>query len=612
MTTQEFEAQLQGQVVELVRTHLGTLQQQIIQIQAQVQNAFNQFLEQSEAQLESLNQDHTLAELVREAVAQVYAAGVASVPPPPPPAPPAPLQSSSDLAIVKASILDIQSHQTQADVLTALVNHTANFAPRVALFIVKAGNVVGWTGRGFEGTVDNNSIRGLSVSLQADTLLRTVLSKQSTFAGYPADQADNLLLIKRLGELSPERISGIPLLVRGKAAAVLYVDSGVQAGDAINLETLEILVNIAGMTVEMLSLRGRSAVSGAAAPAPAPPEAVHPAPAPKIEPPPAPEPPPMRAPEPEPPVEEAAPEPAAPPPVEPEPEPTPEPEPVPAPPAAPSWAEPVPAPPAAPSWAEPVPAPPAAPSWAEPVPAPPAAPSWAEPVPAPPAAPSWAEPVPAPPAAPSWAEPPASAPSWAEPAPPPPAFTPPAPVAFQPPAFTPPQPPAFTPSAPVAYEAPAFPPQPAPASFQPTNFAPPPPPVAVEPPSFAPPPPPPPPPPPVQSTPVAGRTGRLSAPMPDVSEEEQKLHSDARRFARLLVSEIKLYNESKVIEGRKNNDLYDRLKEDIDRSRQMYDKRVNPVVATRFDYFHDELVNILGGGDPEKLGRDCPGPQLGG
>ncbi|HND20992.1 MAG TPA: hypothetical protein PLB18_16585, partial [Acidobacteriota bacterium] len=139
-----------------------------------------------------------------------------------------------------------------------------------------------------------------------------------------------------------------------------------------------------------------------------------------------------------------------------------------------------------------------------------------------------------------------------------------------------------------------------------------PPPVAVEPPSFAPPPPPPPPPPPVQSTPVAGRTGRLSAPMPDVSEEEQKLHSDARRFARLLVSEIKLYNESKVIEGRKNNDLYDRLKEDIDRSRQMYDKRVNPVVATRFDYFHDELVNILGGGDPEKLGRDCPGPQLGG
>jgi hypothetical protein len=55
-------------------------------------------------------------------------------------------------------------------------------------------------------------------------------------------------------------------------------------------------------------------------------------------------------------------------------------------------------------------------------------------------------------------------------------------------------------------------------------------------------------------------------------DEEEKLHNDARRFARLLVSEIKLYNEQKVADGRRNSDLYDRLKEDIDRSRQMYEK----------------------------------------
>lgn len=107
-----------------------------------------------------------------------------------------------------------------------------------------------------------------------------------------------------------------------------------------------------------------------------------------------------------------------------------------------------------------------------------------------------------------------------------------------------------------------------------------------------------------------GQTGRLSAMLGDITEEEQKLHNDARRFARLLVSEIKLYNEPKVIEGRKNHDLYDRLREDIDRSRQMYDKRVSPMVAARFDYFHDELVNTLGEGDPKKLGRDCPGPSV--
>lgn len=93
----------------------------------------------------------------------------------------------------------------------------------------------------------------------------------------------------------------------------------------------------------------------------------------------------------------------------------------------------------------------------------------------------------------------------------------------------------------------------------------------------------------------------------EVGEDERRLHNDARRFARLLVSEIKLYNEPKVKEGRSRSDIYDRLREDIDRSRQMYDKRVAPPVAARHDYFHQELVNTLAEGDPAKLGASYPG-----
>ncbi len=96
----------------------------------------------------------------------------------------------------------------------------------------------------------------------------------------------------------------------------------------------------------------------------------------------------------------------------------------------------------------------------------------------------------------------------------------------------------------------------------------------------------------------------------EVGEEERRLHNDARRFARLLVSEIKLYNEPKVKEGRSQSDIYDRLREDIDRSRQMYDKRVAPPVAARHDYFHQELVNTLAEGDPAKLGASYPGAAM--
>ena len=119
--------------------------------------------------------------------------------------------------------------------------------------------------------------------------------------------------------------------------------------------------------------------------------------------------------------------------------------------------------------------------------------------------------------------------------------------------------------------------------------------------------------PPQYSTPLgaARRYGVAEPDLPiDVGEEERRLHNDARRFARLLVSEIKLYNEQKVSEGRNQGDIYDRLREDIDRSREMYDKRVAPPVAARHDYFHQELVNTLAEGDPSKLGNSYQGAAV--
>ena len=96
----------------------------------------------------------------------------------------------------------------------------------------------------------------------------------------------------------------------------------------------------------------------------------------------------------------------------------------------------------------------------------------------------------------------------------------------------------------------------------------------------------------------------------EVADDERRLHNDARRFARLLVSEIKLYNEKKVKEGREASDLYERLREAIDRSRDMYNKRVQSPVAAKFDYFHYEIVNSLAEGDEARLGNSYPGTTV--
>jgi hypothetical protein len=79
-------------------------------------------------------------------------------------------------------------------------------------------------------------------------------------------------------------------------------------------------------------------------------------------------------------------------------------------------------------------------------------------------------------------------------------------------------------------------------------------------------------------------------------------HDEARRLAKLLVSEIKLYNEEQIEAGRRSSDIYNRLKEDIERSRQMYEERIDPRVRAQNDYFQQELVRILAGGDARALG----------
>jgi hypothetical protein len=83
---------------------------------------------------------------------------------------------------------------------------------------------------------------------------------------------------------------------------------------------------------------------------------------------------------------------------------------------------------------------------------------------------------------------------------------------------------------------------------------------------------------------------------------DEAIHEEARRLARLLVSEIKLYNEEQVEAGRRNRDIYERLREDIDRSRQMYEERVDPKLLKTTDYFYQELVRILAAGDSKALG----------
>lgn len=113
--------------------------------------------------------------------------------------------------------------------------------------------------------------------------------------------------------------------------------------------------------------------------------------------------------------------------------------------------------------------------------------------------------------------------------------------------------------------------------------------------------------------PLAGfgaQNGQASA-RPDAGIPDSVINPAAqeelRRLARLLVSEIALYNEQAVEEGRENRDIFLRLGKEIEEARSRYEQAVSAVLRAQLDYFQEELVNILAAGDESLLtGQNSP------
>ena len=500
MVSGQLEDSLRHEIESYIEGRLSGVKQEIAALQSQLNEALSQLLDrQSEVQL-----DGGVAASIMEHLRAAHEEGIDLAA-----SESARAKASSDMAIVKAAISEIDEQDSQAGILKILVNRASTFAPRVAFFVVKGEQSIGWRARGFEGTVGDNVVNQISFGLNADTAIGHAARSRRSWSGGPGSHSEDHIILNRLGDEPPVRIVAIPLVVRDRGVAVLYADSAELDADAINLEALETLVRVAGMAVELLAARSAPAKQPTA-PTPA---------------------------------EEAPAEASA--------EVAREQEP-------PAYAPVAEYDEITPVVEESAPAPEAMPAEYE---------VEAEPV---------AEPV-------------------AE-------VRPETPVSqFEAPVETPVETPAS-----FQIDAPVETPVEAPAAFQPQAQVETPPPVVA------------PPAPPVvsEAPPAAAPTPRrrygadVELPIEVANDEERRLHSDARRFARLLVSEVKLYNEQKVAEGRSRMDLYQRLREDIDRSREMYDKRVKPEVAQRYDYFHHELVNTLAEGDAAKLGSEYPGATV--
>lgn len=91
--------------------------------------------------------------------------------------------------------------------------------------------------------------------------------------------------------------------------------------------------------------------------------------------------------------------------------------------------------------------------------------------------------------------------------------------------------------------------------------------------------------------------------------EERDVHLRAQRFARVLVADLQLYRSQEIREAKKARDIYGRLRDEIDKSREVYVRKFGQTAAGAVDYFHVELLQTLADNQDDLLGPDYPGPM---
>jgi hypothetical protein len=156
------EDSLRREIESYLETRLGAVKQEISTLQSLLNESLSSFLErQTDVQMEG-----SLVAAITEHLHAAHERGIELAA-----SESSRAKASSDMAIVKSAITEINEQKSQADILKTLVNRGSSFAPRVAFFVIKGEQATGWRGRGFEGTVGDEAIQQISLSMNSDSVV---------------------------------------------------------------------------------------------------------------------------------------------------------------------------------------------------------------------------------------------------------------------------------------------------------------------------------------------------------------------------------------------------------------------------------------------------------
>jgi hypothetical protein len=81
--------------------------------------------------------------------------------------------------------------------------------------------------------------------------------------------------------------------------------------------------------------------------------------------------------------------------------------------------------------------------------------------------------------------------------------------------------------------------------------------------------------------------------IPSVEVTDPEAVEKAKRFARIIVSDIALYNQEAVVEGVKKGTFYELLKDDVEEGRQLFETRIPAAIRAKRDYYRETIENFI-------------------
>src|SRR5436305_14629875 len=178
---------------------------------------------------------------------------------------------------VKRAIQSIERGKSQVDILNGMLEQAIDFGSRAALLILRGETFNGWKGVGFSAAGGNDEmIKRFNAAPGLIPELDRVLRNEEVVTW------DGANLSTRLGVSASSRAILVPMLIKDKVAAAVYVDAVDAEAAKLDAASLELLVFTTGLLIDTAASRKKTpspslndaesvtAPQRAAAPAPVP------------------------------------------------------------------------------------------------------------------------------------------------------------------------------------------------------------------------------------------------------------------------------------------------------------------------------------------------------